>query len=159
MSTGIVSDITMAVYCSTDVITFTRIVSENQQYLGLTYTVMEEETAPYYFKWSDIPNEIYSLYLHSKMFSDIVYNDYIDEYVLTGTHLLRKKESECVLAYFYPDNFPINNEEVIIDNVCTSIDDLSNDDIEFFTNLLQDMLKVKNYSTSFIRGPSVVRGG
>lgn len=159
MSVGIVSDITMAIYCSTDSITFTRILTDCQAYMAVFYTVEYEESKTYYFRWSDIPREIYTLYLHSKMFSKIVYNDYSNEYVLFGTHFLRKHEHEYVLAYYSTDVFPIMQEEVLIDHVCSDINDFADDDRVFFTDLVQDMLKVKNYSANFIRGPSVVKGG
>lgn len=149
MVSGTLVDMAIGTYSSTDVIIFHKILSGRQLYLEVIFTVDDVESVPYYFKWNEIPKEIYAIYIHTKVHSDIKFDSETNMYSIIGTHLLRKKEYKFVLAKFSARDFPLLKNSVEFTKVCSTISDLSDDDAKFYTELAADMQVVKHDDDSF----------
>lgn len=87
-----ITDLTISRYDENNHIIFCKIFDEKtfREYLEVSYTKNGKCLDPIYFKWKNIPKNIYILYRQSRKKSKILYNKNTDEYELYGSHFTKK---------------------------------------------------------------------
>jgi hypothetical protein len=143
MIKGTIVDMAIGIYSTTDVIIFHKILSGKQLYLEVIYTINDIETFPYYFKWKEIPKEIYSIYLHAKVHTDIKFDNSSGVTTVSGIHLLRNSERKYVLAKFPLNECPIMKVLIEFTDVSNFLSDLDDEHAKFYTVLAT---KIQNVS-------------